>query len=302
MGVMAEVEERSPVSTILSAQGQGLTFEQQKELLLMQMEHEKRKHELEIKKQIEVERIRQETEKSKLDLQGYRLSLNKSGKVVWGGSGYVPEHQVSAAFPLKSITTKAVVKALTQFISVFGIPKIIQSDRGSNFSSHMFGQVLKLLRVKHNQSSAYHAQSQGALERFHQTLKSLLRAYCTELDRDWEEGLPWLMLAAREAVQESTGFAPNELVFGHTVRGPLALLKGNCVNAEPPKNLVNFVNGFRHRLFLASRMARENLQVAQDRMKKIYVRHTERQEFSPGGSSAGSYAYCEFTVSGKVHQ
>lgn len=27
-------------------------------------------------------------------------------------------------------------------------------------------------------------------------------AYCTELDRDWEEGLTWIMLAAREAVQE----------------------------------------------------------------------------------------------------
>ena len=81
--------------------------------------------------------------------------------------------------------------------------------------------MLKLLRITQNQSSAYHAQSQGALERFHQTLKSLLRAYCTGLDRDWEEGLPWLLLAAREAVQENTGFSPNELVFGHAVHGPI---------------------------------------------------------------------------------
>uniref|UniRef100_A0A667ZMH0 Integrase catalytic domain-containing protein n=1 Tax=Myripristis murdjan TaxID=586833 RepID=A0A667ZMH0_9TELE len=109
------------------------------------------------------------------------------------------------------VSEPAVVKALSQFISVFGIPKVIQSDRGSNFCSHMFAQVLKMLGVSHNQSTPYHAQSQGALERFHQTLKSLLRAYCTELDRDWEDGLPWLMLAAREAVQESTGFSPNEL-------------------------------------------------------------------------------------------
>ncbi len=148
-----------------------------------------------------------------------------------------------AAYPLRSITTKAVVKALLQFISVFGIPKVIQSDQGSNFSSHMFAQVLKLLRVKHNQLSEYHTQSQGALERFHQTLKSLLRAYCTELGRDWEEGLPWLMLAAREAVQESTGFSPNELVFAHVVRGPLVLLKDIWVEAAPPKNLIDFVNG-----------------------------------------------------------
>ena len=103
-----------------------------------------------------------------------------------------------AAYPLRTLTTKVVVRALSQFISIFGIPKTIQSDQGSNFTLHLFAQVLKLLRIRHNQSSAYHAQSQGALERFHQTLKSLMRAYCVQIAADWEEGLPWLLLAARE--------------------------------------------------------------------------------------------------------
>lgn len=111
-----------------------------------------------------------------------------------------------AAYPLRTLTVKAVVRALSQFISIFGIPKTIQSDQGSNFSSHLFAQVLQQLRVKHNQSSAYHAQSQGALERFHQTLKSLMRAYCVQMNADWEDGLPWLLLVAREVTQESTGF------------------------------------------------------------------------------------------------
>ncbi len=31
-------------------------------------------------------------------------------------------------------------------------------------------------------------------------------------------------MAAREAAQESTGFSPNDLVFGHDVRGPLSVL------------------------------------------------------------------------------
>ena len=109
-----------------------------------------------------------------------------------------------------------------QLIYIFGIPSVVQSDQGPNFSSHIFGQVLKQLQVKHSQSSAYHAQSQGALEHFHQTLKSLLHAFCTELGRDWEEGLLWLMLAAREVTQESIGFSPNDLVFAHSLRGPLA--------------------------------------------------------------------------------
>uniref|UniRef100_A0A4W6FVS0 Gypsy retrotransposon integrase-like protein 1 n=1 Tax=Lates calcarifer TaxID=8187 RepID=A0A4W6FVS0_LATCA len=181
-----------------------------------------------------------------------------------------------AAYPLRTITAKSVVRALTQFMSIFGIPKVIQSDQGSNFSSHLFAQVLRQLRVKHNQASAYHAQSQGALERFHQTLKSLLRGYCVELDQDWEEGLPWLLLAAREVVQESTGFSPNDLVFGHRVRGPLTLLYDHVGQSEPPVNLLDFVNGFRHRLYMAGERAKKNLVSAQNKMKQLYDRRTEK--------------------------
>lgn len=99
---------------------------------------------------------------------------------------------------MHNITTRTVVKALSQFISILGIPKFIQSDQGMKFTSNMFAEILKQLGVQHHQSSAIHPQSQGVLERFHQTLKSLLRAYCDELNRDWEEGIPWLLLAARE--------------------------------------------------------------------------------------------------------
>ena len=187
-----------------------------------------------------------------------------------------------AAYPLRSITAKSVVKALTQFISVFGIPKVIQSDQGTHFTSTLFSQVLKELGVKHNLSSAYHAQSQGALERFHQTLKSLLRSYCVELSQDWEEGLPWLLLAARGVLQESTGFSPNQLVFGHMVRGPLTLLRDEIGLSEPPLNLLDYVNGFRHRLYVAGERARDNLASAQRKMKNIHDREAETRNFSPG--------------------
>ncbi len=78
--------------------------------------------------------------------------------------------------------------------------------------------------MEHQLSSAYLPESQGALERFHQTLKSMMHAYCTESGKDWAEGLPLLLFAVRGTKQESLGFIPAELVFGHTVRGPLNLL------------------------------------------------------------------------------
>jgi hypothetical protein len=82
------------------------------------------------------------------------------------------------------------------------------------------------LHIKHNLSSAYHTQSQGALEFFHLTLEFLLRAYCTEM-------LPWLLLAAKEVSQESTGFSPNDLVFGHRMR--------DWKSPEPPQSLLSYV-------------------------------------------------------------
>ncbi len=173
----------------------------------------------------------------------------------------------SATYPLCTITAKSVVKALTQFIVIFGIPKIIQSDQRSNISIHLFSQVLKQLNIKHNQASAYHAQSQCALEQFHQTLKSLLRSYCIEMNRDWEEGLLWLLLAAREVCQESTGFGPNGLVLGHKVRGP---------------NLIDYVNGFQHRFYTAGQLARQKLEASQAGMKCVYDWCAETRQFSEG--------------------
>lgn len=183
---------------------------------------------------------------------------------------------------LRSITAKSVIKALSQFMSVFGIPKIIQSDQGTNFTSGVFEEALRQLNIKHNISTSYHPQSQGALERFHQSLKSLLRAYCIEMNRDWEEGLPWLMLAAREVTQESTGFSPNELVFGHTIRGPLAVLRDGWVPTEPSKKLTEYVDGFRRRLFEAVKLAKGNLEQAQSKMKRLYDRRTEPCSFDVG--------------------
>lgn len=81
------------------------------------------------------------------------------------------------AIPLRSIREKVVVKEIITFCSKFGLPKVIQTDQGSNFISSLFTQVLRELGVKHQLSRAYHPESQRALERFHQTLKMMLRAF-----------------------------------------------------------------------------------------------------------------------------
>lgn len=78
------------------------------------------------------------------------------------------------AIPLGKISAPAAVKAPIKFFSVFGLPKVVQTDQETNFTSRTFAQVLKQLDVTHVHLSAYHPESQGVLEQFHQTLKLML--------------------------------------------------------------------------------------------------------------------------------
>lgn len=127
-----------------------------------------------------------------------------------------------------------------KFCTTFGLPKVIQTNQGTNFMSKVFAQVLEVLAVKHQSSSAYHPESQGALERFHQTLKTMLRTYCLETGKEWDEGIPFLLFAIRETVQESLGFSPAELVFGHTVLRPLKVLREQLTgDSSPSQNVLD---------------------------------------------------------------
>ena len=112
----------------------------------------------------------------------------------------------------------------------------------------IFQQVMSQLEIKQNISSAYHPQSQGALERFHQTLKTMLRAYCYEQVKDRDEGIPLLLFAIRESVQESLGFSPFELVYGREVRGPLKLLKEHWLYEKESGNLLDKVSELPYRV------------------------------------------------------
>ena len=186
------------------------------------------------------------------------------------------------AIPLRSITAPAVVKALVKFFSTFGLPRKVQSDQGSNFMSRVFAQVMKQLNITHVCSSAYHPESQGAIERFHRTLKDMLRSYCFEFEKDWDEGVPLLLFAVREVVQESLGFSPAELVFAHTVRGPLRLLQEKWLGDSKPQNLLDYVSKFRFRLHRACELAKENMTVAQGKMKRLFDQDAKSRSFNPG--------------------
>lgn len=56
--------------------------------------------------------------------------------------------QIPEAVPLTNIKARPVFDTLTGFFSQFGLPKQMQSDRGSNFVFNVFQSMLCELRIE----------------------------------------------------------------------------------------------------------------------------------------------------------
>ena len=190
------------------------------------------------------------------------------------------------AIPLRSARAKVVIRELVTFFSRYGLPRELQSDQGSIFMSKVFLQSLKELGIAKVTASAYHPQSQGALERYHQTLKGMLKKICLENVTGWDQALPLVLFATREVPNESLGFSPFSLVFGHEVRGPLKVLRERMLQEKgsPPGNLLKSVVDMRDRLAQCWEMAKEHLVTTQGRMKQGYDKHAQVRNFDPGDS------------------
>ena len=131
--------------------------------------------------------------------------------------------------PLASTTAVACADALVAgWIARFGVPAIITTDRGVQFTSAIWSVLCKRLGIQHVTTTSYHPQSNGLVERFHRQLKDSLRARLAV--RDWPSHLPWVLLGLRSAPKEDHNVSSAELLYGT----PLALPGELLDSREPP--------------------------------------------------------------------
>lgn len=188
-------------------------------------------------------------------------------------------------FPLKSVKAKTVAFSLVQFFSRVGFPCEILTDQGTNFMSELLKQVYQLLGIKRVRTTPYHPQTDGLTERFNQTLKQMLRKFVNETGSDWDHWLPYLLFAYREVPQASTGFSPFELLYGHEVRGPLALLRdtwGGDQGKEGTINVISYVVQMREKLQRMRELAQTHMLEAQKHQKTWYDKSARQRGFQPG--------------------
>ncbi|KAJ8023314.1 hypothetical protein HOLleu_35700 [Holothuria leucospilota] len=176
------------------------------------------------------------------------------------------------AVPLKRIDAEIVTEALFEVFTRVGVPAEVLTDLGTQFTSRVMKEVGRLLTIKQMYTSPYHPKCNGLVERFNGTLKKMSRRMCTERPKDWDRYLPALLFAYREAPQESLGFAPFELVFGRTIRGPMSILQelSGETPTEEVKTIYEYVLDLRNRLEATCNWAHGELNKNATRYRKYY--------------------------------
>ncbi|GFY29348.1 retrovirus-related Pol polyprotein from transposon 17.6 [Trichonephila clavipes] len=155
-------------------------------------------------------------------------------------------------------------------------PEAIPVSDISSCSDYSFFERFGIL-VRH--SSVYHPQS-NPVERFHRTLKRLLRVLCLDAGSEWDKHLPSILLALRTVSHESTGYTPSELVYGKNLRTPETLVMEHWMEPEEESDLVTeymfkLINRFKR----CQEVAINKIEEMQVKRKTWYDKNAVKREF-----------------------
>lgn len=125
------------------------------------------------------------------------------------------------AYPLPDSTAPTLARVFfAEFVTRFGCPLKMSSDRGSNFTSEFFRTFLEAINVQQRLSPAYSPWVNGAVERMNGSIIRMLRNYVDDTQTNWDDMIPYVLFAYRATATRMTGYAPFQLVFGANARMP----------------------------------------------------------------------------------
>lgn len=118
--------------------------------------------------------------------------------------------------PLRDKSMETVARAMYEVFALFGPPKIMQSDNGTEFVNEALTKLAKAAGVDHRHVAAYNPRANGVAERFVKTIKDTLHKKLAGVLNRWDDALPGVTMAVNAKDSRITGTAPFTLFYGRT--------------------------------------------------------------------------------------
>jgi len=184
------------------------------------------------------------------------FDLGQSIPVRYGLSIIDQHSRYLQVVPLRTVTATTVHRAFVDhWVTLFGPPRAIQTDNGSQFTSHLFNELCRMMRVSHHYTIRYHPQANGLVERTNWVIKSALTSLVSQRPRIWHQFVPELRLQVNSAIHRSTQEQPLYLVTGRHANFPVGLT--NQVVFAENISLKERLQEARKAAVIASKRARE---------------------------------------------
>jgi hypothetical protein len=161
------------------------------------------------------------------------------------------------AFPMRNNDATTCAKILVDnIICRYGAPTKILTDRGTPFLASMAHEVYKIFNIHKLQTTAYHPQTNGKVERFNSTLVAMLAMYVSSNQKDWDTLIPFCVFAYNTSRHERSQSSPYYLMFGRNATLPVdAMVRTDSV---PYLTANDYVKEIIRRMRIAHRLAQKN--------------------------------------------
>ena len=174
------------------------------------------------------------------------------------------------------------------YISIFGAPARLLSDRGASFTSKVIEELCKILGIKQMQTMPYHPQTNGLVERLHQMIMYMIGKLGEDKKANWPSHLAEIAHAYNVTQSAVTGYSPHYLMFGHRPRLPVDFVFPTVGSNEAPtreasaKHVDVYVASIWDRLRTVLWEAQAQLKAEACRQKQYYNRKIGTVNLKPG--------------------
>lgn len=228
-----------------------------------------------------LQQVRQPLDRIAIDIVGGLATTRNGNRYIMVVADYFSKW--TEAYAIHDHTASTVAdKLLTEFICRFGAPSQIHTDQGREFEGELFTHLCRKLGVNKSRTTPYHPQSDGLVERFNRTLIQMLSIFVNDRRDDWDDHLPFVLMAYRASVHSSTGCTPNLIMLGRETNCPLDLMVG-IPDQFPPDLCPNmYVNWMQKSMRRSFAFVHGSLGIAASRQEQNYDQGLRCRAFQAG--------------------